>query len=134
MVISFLPDARVRILHGYLDNGGRLQLAYTQALNFDTEDYAEKMDILLQWAWPEVKMDTTKPIPLPLIEEDEELRYAEYSDEESESDLWSDSDDSWTSTEGDYDSSSDCESVTDTDEEDECDEVPIGGCGRRGGK
>ncbi|KAJ5145956.1 uncharacterized protein N7515_000520 [Penicillium bovifimosum] len=50
MVISFLPDARVRILHA------------AWALDFDTEDYAEKMDILLQWAWPEVEGDTTKPI------------------------------------------------------------------------
>ncbi|KAJ5135127.1 uncharacterized protein N7515_004405 [Penicillium bovifimosum] len=139
MVISFLPDARVRILHGYLDNSDCLQLAYTRALDFDTEDYAEKMDILLQWAWPEVQGDTTKPIPLPLVDEEEdewmksgkmELLSAEYSDEESDSGLLSDSDDIWTSTEDDYDSSSDWESVTDANEVDACDQVPIGGCGR----
>lgn len=87
--------------------------------------------------------DTTKPIPLPLIDEEEEdewiksgkmeLPCAEYSDEESGSDLRSDSDDRWTSSE-DEDSSSDWESVTDADEVGACDQVPIGGCGRRGGK
>ncbi|KAJ5145693.1 uncharacterized protein N7515_000257 [Penicillium bovifimosum] len=96
----------------------------------------------LRWG-PEVEGDTTKPIPLPLIDEDEEdewiksgnmaLPCAELSGEESESDLWSDSDDIWTSSE-DEDSSSDWESVTDADEVDACDQVPIGGCGRRGGK
>ncbi|KAJ5562613.1 hypothetical protein N7461_001374 [Penicillium sp. DV-2018c] len=134
MVISFLPDARVRILHGYLANDGHLQLAYTQAVNFDTADYSEKMDILLQWAWPEVEGDTSKPIPLPPIYEDEEdgwiysgeveLPSAGYSDEESESGLWSESDDVWTSTEDDYESSSDWESVS--EEGDACDQAVIG--------
>ncbi|CAG8318576.1 unnamed protein product [Penicillium nalgiovense] len=91
MVISFLPDARVRVLHGYFDEG-RLKVAYTQALNFDAEDYADKMDGLLQWAWPLPDGDTTKPIPLPTIEDDEEdewdewekweLRYREDSEDE----------------------------------------------------
>lgn len=77
MVISFLTDARVRVLHGYFDNG-RLKVAYTQALNFDAEDYADKMDVLLQWAWPLTDGDTTKPIPLPTIEDDEEDEWDEW--------------------------------------------------------
>ncbi|KAJ5576060.1 hypothetical protein N7535_002986 [Penicillium sp. DV-2018c] len=142
MVISFLPDARVRILHGYLDNNGRLQLAYTQALNFDADDYAEKMEVLLQWAWPEVVGDTTKPIPLPPIYEDDEdewiesgeveLPSAEYGDDESESGLGSESDDVWSGTEDE--SSSDWESATEEEEDATCDPVAIGRCGRRGGK
>jgi hypothetical protein len=95
MVISFLPDARVRILHGYFDSG-RLKVACTPAINFDAEDYPDKMDALLQWAWPVSDGDTTKPIPLPTIEDDEEdewdewekweLRYREDSEDgESES-------------------------------------------------
>ncbi|KAJ5164889.1 uncharacterized protein N7500_006719 [Penicillium coprophilum] len=95
MIISFLPDARVRVLHGYYDNG-RLKVAYTQALNFDADDYVEKMDVLLQWAWPFTEGDTTKPIPLPMIEDDEEdewdewekweLRYREDYEEEGKFD------------------------------------------------
>ncbi|KAJ5836339.1 hypothetical protein N7447_002365 [Penicillium robsamsonii] len=77
MIISFLPDARVRVLHGYYD-GGRLKVAYTPALNFDAEDYIEKMDVLLQWAWPFTDGDTTKPIPLPTIEDDEEDEWDEW--------------------------------------------------------
>lgn len=61
MVISFLPDARVRILHGYLDNNCRLQLAYTQALDFDTEDYAEKMDIFFNGLGPRWKVTPPSP-------------------------------------------------------------------------
>ncbi|KAJ5794779.1 hypothetical protein N7457_001378 [Penicillium paradoxum] len=126
MVISFLPDARVRILQGYFDDG-QLKVAYTQALDFDTEDYADKMDTLLQWAWPIVDGDTTKPIPLPAIEDDEEdewdewekweLRYREESEDEDSSDLGSEADDCSTEEE---DSPSDWES--DYDEEDESDE------------
>ncbi|KAJ5518834.1 hypothetical protein N7453_001256 [Penicillium expansum] len=114
MVISFLPDARVRVLHGYFDDG-RLKVAYTQALNFDAEDYSDKMDTLLQWAWPLTDGDTTKPIPLPTIDDDEEdewdewekweLRYREDNEDEF---LGSESDES-DSTEADEDLS-DCES------------------------
>ncbi|KAK4868245.1 hypothetical protein LT330_007443 [Penicillium expansum] len=114
MVISFLPDARVRVLHGYFDDG-RLKVAYTQALNFDAEDYTDKMDTLLQWAWPLTDGDTTKPIPLPTIDDDEEdewdewekweLRYREDNEDEF---LGSKSDES-DSTEADEDLS-DCES------------------------
>ncbi|CAG8895611.1 unnamed protein product [Penicillium egyptiacum] len=60
MAVSFLPDARVRVLYGYFDEG-RLKVAYTQSLNFDAEDYANKMDGLLQWACPLTDGDTTKP-------------------------------------------------------------------------
>ncbi|KAJ5958875.1 uncharacterized protein N7479_006025 [Penicillium vulpinum] len=122
MIMSFLPNARVRVLHGYFD-GGQLKVAYTQALNFDAEDYTEKMDVLLQWAWPLAEGHTSKPIPLPTIEDDEEdewdewekweLRYREDREEE-----WSDTDDGGDSTGADQDLS-DCES--EVDEEDEID-------------
>lgn len=124
MVISFLPDARVRILQGYFDSG-RLKVAYTQALDFDTEDYADKMDILLQWAWPMVEGDTTKPIPLPVIKDDEEdewdewekweLRYVEESEEEDSS-VWESETDEYTSTDDEEESSSDWESDYDEEE------------------
>ncbi|KAI1831397.1 hypothetical protein DTO013E5_9237 [Penicillium roqueforti] len=117
MVISFLPDARVRVLHGYFDNG-RLKVAYTPALNFDAEDYADKMDGLLQWAWPLTDGDTSKPIPLPTIEDDEEdewdewekweLRFKEESEDECLSDIGGKSDTEGDSTEVSHDLS-DCE-------------------------
>lgn len=125
MVISFLPDARVRVLHGYFDSG-RLKVAYTQALNFDAEDYADKMDVLLQWAWPLINGDTTKPIPLPTIEDDEEdewdewekweLRYREDSEDEflgGESEGGESDEGDSTEVEQDL---SDCESESEEDE------------------
>lgn len=129
MVISFLPDARVRVLHGYFDEG-RLKVAYTQALNFDAEDYADKMDGLLQWAWPLPEGDTTKLIPLPTIEDDEEdewdewekweLRYREDSEDEG---LETESDGEGDSTEvhkdlSDYESEFSEEDESDWEEED----------------
>lgn len=99
MVISFLPKARVRILYGYFDQD-RLKVAYTQALNFDADDYAAKMDILLQWAWPEAVADNSKPIPLPTILDDEE-------------DEW----DEWDSLTGGSESDGDSESAWDNEEE-----------------
>lgn len=85
MVISFLPDARARILYGYFDEG-RLKVAYTPAINFDSDDYATKMDIHLQGAWPQVNFDTTKPIPLTTIEDDEEDEWSEWESQMEESD------------------------------------------------
>lgn len=130
MVISFLTDARVRILHGYFDNG-RLKVAYTQALNFDAEDYAEKMDVLLQWAWPLTGGDTTKPIPLPTIKDDEEDEWDEWEKwelryrEDSEDEFLGGESDEGDSTEVDQDLS-DCESEFEEDESDWEDEGPIG--------
>ncbi|CAG8216551.1 unnamed protein product [Penicillium salamii] len=69
MVISFLPDCRVRILYGYFDQG-RLKVAYTEAINFDANNYSSKMGVLVQWAWPLVNFDTRKPIPLLTISEE----------------------------------------------------------------
>ncbi|KAF4763249.1 hypothetical protein HAV15_000547 [Penicillium sp. str.  len=128
MVISFLPDARVRVLHGYFDNG-QLKVAYTQALNFDAEDYADKMDVLLQWAWPLTDGDTTKPIPLPTIEDDEEDEWDEWEKwelryrEDSEDEFLGESDEEY-STEVDQDLS-DCGSEFEEDESDWEDENPI---------
>lgn len=127
MVISFLPDARVRVLHGYFDNG-RLKVAYTQALNFDAEDYTDKMDVLLQWAWPLTEGDTTKPIPLPTIEDDEEDEWDEWEKwelryrEESEDEFLGKSDEE-DSTEADQDLG-DCGSEFEEDESDWEDEDP----------
>ncbi|CAI7647238.1 unnamed protein product [Penicillium glandicola] len=131
MVISFLPDARVRVLHGYFDDG-RLKVAYTQALNFDAEDYADKMDVLLQWAWPFTDGDTTKPIPLPTIEDDEEdewdewekweLRYREDSEEGSENEGGESEDDYSTEVDEDL---SDWESDFEEEESDGDDQSPI---------
>ncbi|CAI7653279.1 unnamed protein product [Penicillium discolor] len=127
MVISFLPDARVRVLHGYFDNG-QLKVAYTQALNFDAEDYADKMDVLLQWAWPLTDGDTTKPIPLPTIEDDEEGEWDEWEKwelryrEDSEDEFLGESDEE-DSTEVDQDLS-DCGSEFEEDESDWEDENP----------
>jgi hypothetical protein len=131
MVISFLPDARVRVLHGYFDEG-RLKVAYTQALNFDAEDYADKMDGLLQWAWPLPDGDTTKPIPLPTIEDDEEdewdewekweLRYREDSEDEG---LETESDGEGDSTEAQKDLSDYESEFSEEDESDWEDEDPV---------
>ncbi|KAJ5199379.1 hypothetical protein N7491_000064 [Penicillium cf. griseofulvum] len=120
MVISFLPDARVRVLHGYFD-GGRLKVACTPALNFDAEDYADKMDALLQWAWPITDGDTTKPIPLPTIEDDEEDEWDEWEKwelryREDSEDGGSDSGEEGSSTEVQQDLS-DCESEFSEDDE-----------------
>lgn len=128
MVISFLPDARVRVLHGYFDNG-RLKVAYTPALNFDAEDYADKIDVLLQWAWPLTDGDTTKPIPLPTIEDDEEDEWDEWEKwelryrEESEDEFLGGEPEEGDSTEVEQDLS-DCESEFEEDESDWEEENP----------
>lgn len=94
MVISFLPKSRVRILYGYFDQD-RLKVAYTQALNFDADDYASKMEILLQWAWPEAIADNSKPIPLPTILDDEEDEWNEWDSLTGGSESDGDSDSEW---------------------------------------
>ncbi|KAJ5345224.1 hypothetical protein N7452_003228 [Penicillium brevicompactum] len=72
MVISFLPDCHVRVLFGYFERS-MLKVAYTKAIDFDTDDYDTNMRTLLQWAWPKVRSDTSKPVPLPtILEENEE--------------------------------------------------------------
>ncbi|KAJ5775734.1 uncharacterized protein N7511_000745 [Penicillium nucicola] len=71
MVISFLPDSKVRILYGYFD-GGRLRIAHTKAIAFDNDHYEENMDTLLQWTWPIICKDTSKPLPMQTIEESDE--------------------------------------------------------------
>ena len=92
MVISFLPNARARILYGYFDEG-RLKVACTATLNFDSDNYSTKMEALLKWAWPQVNIDTSKPIPLPAIEDEEgewdewvSVMNGEYESEESDFD------------------------------------------------
>jgi hypothetical protein len=71
MVISFLPDAKVRILYGYMDNG-LFNVAHTKAVAFDNLQYEDNMNTLLQWAWPLLCKDTAKPVPMQMIEESDE--------------------------------------------------------------
>lgn len=73
MIISFLPECHVRVLFGYFEQG-LLKVAYTEAIDFDTDDYSTNMRTLLQWAWPKVHSDTSKPIPLPPILEEGEAQ------------------------------------------------------------
>lgn len=61
-----------------------LKVAYTEAIDFDTDDYDTNMRTLLQWAWPKVKSDTSKPVPLPTILEENE----EDDNEDNEGDNW----------------------------------------------
>jgi hypothetical protein len=107
MVISFLPN-RVRILYGYFEEG-RLKLAYTPAINFE-ENYTTKMDILLQWAWPQVSLDTTKPPPLPTIEDDEEDEWSEWDSLMEESTDSEESEADW-----EWETGQECEGESDTD-------------------
>lgn len=103
-------------------------------MDFDTEDYADKMDTLLQWAWPLVYGDTSKPVPLPTIEDDEEdewdewekweLKYREENEDEDVDDSGSEPHEDDTSTEDD-DSSSDWDSECEEDESDEEDNLSI---------
>ena len=101
MVISFLPSCRVRILYGYFD-GNRLKVAYTKALNFNTDKYCSRMQVLMQWAWPQVNFDTTKPIPLPTIDEEHAF---EDTLSTGESKVNDESDDEWETADEDEDGS-----------------------------
>lgn len=58
-----------------------LKVAYTKAIDFDTDEYDTNMRTLLQWAWPKVRSDTSKPVPLPTILEENE-------EEDNEDDNW----------------------------------------------
>ncbi|KAJ5317428.1 hypothetical protein N7508_001936 [Penicillium antarcticum] len=49
------------------------------AISFDDTQYEENMDSLLQWAWPIVCQDTSKPIPMQTIEESDETDQSDES-------------------------------------------------------
>ncbi|OQD97832.1 hypothetical protein PENSOL_c011G01345 [Penicillium solitum] len=65
--------------------------------HYDAENYADNTEVLLQWAWSLTGGNTTKPIPPPMIEENEEdecgdlgkweRRYREDSQDECLGDL-----------------------------------------------